>query len=676
MFSFNWCSSMRWRKIKDIFKKEILDTLRDRRTIMMMIVIPVLLYPGLMILLNELAATQQAKLEQKTVKIAVVNVPEDSRLVEQIRKAEHVMLVFTQKPFEDVRSGNIHFVMEMPANLQQTLEARGTAMVRLHYDRANEDASTNLDRVRKIIDDYNTELLADRLKEKSLSREYVQPIEVKEVNVASSQKMGGFIVGRFLPMLMVIMVLAGSIYPAIDMTAGEKERGTLETILTSPATRAEIVIGKFLTVTLIAILTGLLNMASMTATFAFGIFRQASSVLQIKFPPEYLLVMILCLVPLAVFFSGMMMAIASFARSFKEAQNLITPVYLVATLPAMISVIPGIQLEGFWLTMPVANVTLLFKELMLGVFDVNHILIVLFCVVFFAAVALFLAMKLFGREEVLFGEVASFGLSFKRANIIPKSVPELSESLFFAMLAMILLLYAAIPAQAKNLAWGLVFTEVGIFLGLPLAFAYYLKLDIVSTFRLRAPGFRYLVAAALIFIAGEFCAGTIVSIQNAIFPLPKELLDLMEKLLRATRDQPLWLIILISAVLPAFCEELTFRGVILSGLLTRLRPVWALMFTGAIFAVFHLSLHRFFPIFLLGWALSYLVWKSGSIFTGMFLHLLNNAAAGIVVNYPQFDRLGLLEMRVNLLNFSIGIILAAAGLFISGAFRSTAAAKE
>ena len=109
MSFFTWCNNMRWRKIKDIFKKEILDTLRDRRTIMMMIVIPVLLYPGLMILLNEVAATQQAKLEQKTVKIAVVNSSDDSRLIEQIRKAEHVQLVSSKKPFEDVRSGKDPF---------------------------------------------------------------------------------------------------------------------------------------------------------------------------------------------------------------------------------------------------------------------------------------------------------------------------------------------------------------------------------------------------------------------------------------------------------------------------------------------------------------------------------------------------------------------------------------
>src|SRR5262249_17086205 len=151
---------------------------------------------------------------------------------------------------------------------------------------------------------------------------------------------------------------------------------------------------------------GLLNLGSMMGTFAFGIFRSVASQIQIHIPFDFLIVMIACLIPLAVFFSGMMMAVATFARSFKEAQNLLTPVYLVSTLPAMISFIPGIQLGGFWLTIPVANVTLLFKELMLGEFVWNHLLVVFVSVVFLASAALFLAIHLFGREDVLFGQVS------------------------------------------------------------------------------------------------------------------------------------------------------------------------------------------------------------------------------------------------------------------------------
>jgi membrane protease YdiL (CAAX protease family) len=179
------------------------------------------------------------------------------------------------------------------------------------------------------------------------------------------------------------------------------------------------------------------------------------------------------------------------------------------------------------------------------------------------------------------------------------------------------------------------------------------------------------------FAGAEFAAGTIVAFQNMIFPLPQELLNAMEKLLRAGADQPLWLILLISAVLPAICEEMTFRGVAMSGFLTRMKPATAMALTGALFAAFHLSLHRFFPIFLLGWGLAYLVWKSGSIYTGMLLHLLNNGFAGIVVNYPKIDRFGLLDMKPNYVNLAVGITIIALSLYVSGLrFGKTSAAKE
>jgi sodium transport system permease protein len=234
------------------------------------------------------------------------------------------------------------------------------------------------------------------------------------------------------------------------------------------------------------------------------------------------------------------------------------------------------------------------------------------------------------------------------------------------MVSMVALLYLAIPAQARSMIQGLIFTELVVFLALPIGFAVYLKLDLRETFRLKPPSPRYVLAAVLMFVGFEFCAGTLVALQNAIFPVPKQLMDAMEKLLLATKDQPLWLILLVSAALPAICEEMSFRGLMMSGFLSRLRPAAALALTGAVFAVFHLSLHRFLPIFLLGWAISYLVWKSGSIFTGIILHLLNNGVAGVLVNYPQLDRIGLLQLKVDYSNLAVGLLFVAASLFVSG----------
>lgn len=656
---------MRLKTIRTIFFKEILDTLRDRRTLLFMIVIPVLLYPAIMIFLTELATSQQAKMEERTVKIGLIHVPENSNLRALLKGEKKIEIVESTDAVQAVKRGDLDYVLELPSNADEIIRSNGTAKILLHYDRSNDNATINLERVTTLVDQYGNDILKGRLKAKDLSEEYFNPVKLEEVNEASKQKMGGFVIGRFLPMLMVIMVLAGALYPAIDMTAGEKERGTLETILTSPTTRTEIVVAKFMTVMLIALLTGLLNMGSMIGTFAFGIFKGASAELQINIPLRYVLIMIACLIPLAVFFAGMMMTLASFARSFREAQNLLTPIYLLGSMPAMVSTIPGIELEGFWLTLPIANITLLFKELMLGTLNAGHILVVLFTISFLACIAVFMAIKLFGREEVLFGEVSAFGLSFKRANITAKSLPTPPESLFFTMLALALLLYVGAPLQMKDVTSGVILTELLIFLSFPIAYAVYLKLDLRETFRLRAPSPLYLLGAVLFFAGIQCIAPALVFWQSQVFPIPKDLLDSMGKLEELLSKQSFAQTFLFLALLPAVCEETSFRGVIFSGLFSKSKPWKAILLTSFFFGIFHLSLHRFLPVFLIGIVATYLVWKSGSIFTGMLLHLLVNGWAAVLIHYPSLDFTGMLAGKPPVFMVSTGVAVSALAFWLT-----------
>ena len=655
---------MRINKIKTVFLKEVLDTLRDRRTLLIMIVIPVLLYPGLMIFLNELVTAQQAKMERKTIKIGLVNVAQNSPLVAMLEREKGIEVVFTSKA-EKVNQGDLHFVLQLPPDADKLLAQNKTAEVELFYDRSNDDATTNLGRIRKVLDGFQQEILDTRLKEKSLTGEYIRPIDIKEVNVASQKKMGGFLIGRLLPMLMVFMVLIGSMYPAIDMTAGEKERGTLETILTSPATKTEIVIGKFLTVALIALITGLLNLGSMMATFTYGILRGLADVVQIQIPISTLFIMIACLVPLALFFAGCMMAADSFARSYKEAQTMVMPFYLVATMPAMVSTIPGLRLEGFWLTMPIANVTLLFKELMLGVVNIDHILIVFFVSAFLASIGIFFAVQLFGREEVLFGETSAFGLSLKRSNIAGKPMPDRAEVVFFTLLSMAMLVYVGIPLQQNNLVSGLILTELLIFLLLPLAFAYYLKLDLKRTFRLKAPSGITALSALVMSVGLALTISGISYVQNWIFPVPKELADYFDKVLKTLYGRSFLSAFALIAILPALCEEMTFRGMVFSGLQYRTRAIHAIVITAFLFAVFHLSLHRFTGVFLIGLAATYVVWISNSIFTGMLMHMICNGYVTFVVMHPGYDWTGILSGKPSLLWTGVGFVLLVGSFVIS-----------
>jgi len=310
----------------------------------------------------------------------------------------------------------------------------------------------------------------------------------------------------------------------------------------------------------------------------------------------------------------------------------------------------------------VANITLLFKELMLGTFNGEHILVVFFCITFLACITLFLAVQLFGREEVLFGEVSSFGLAFKRANITSKMLPSAPESLFFTMVSLALLLYTGIPLQMHDLTSGVIITELGIFLGLPLAYATYLKLDLKETFRLKPPPVAALAAAILFFAGIECIAPTLVHFQNQLFPIPKDLLDSMDRLETLLTGQSFLQTLLFLAVMPAICEEMSFRGIIFAGLLTKSNPWKAILLTAFFFGIFHLSMHRFLPVFLIGVAATYIVWKSGSIFTGMLVHVLVNGFAALLIHHPQYDFTGMLKM-----NPSLPLVLAGAALCVVAA---------
>ncbi len=189
--------------------------------------------------------------------------------------------------------------------------------------------------------------------------------------MATARELGGSVWSRLFPFLLVMMSLTGAFYPAIDFCAGEKERGTMETLLISPASRAEIVMGKFLTVMLASVMTALLNLLSMGLTglqlasqvgalAADGGRRAAAAVLA---PPtlQAAFWMVLLLIPLAAFFSAVCLSLAVLARSMKEGQYYMTPLYLVCLPLVFLTLAPGIELDLFYSLVPITGVALLLR---------------------------------------------------------------------------------------------------------------------------------------------------------------------------------------------------------------------------------------------------------------------------------------------------------------------------
>jgi sodium transport system permease protein len=254
--------------------------------------------------------------------------------------------------------------------------------------------------------------VATRLAERGLPLATIKPLDVKAENVAPPEKVGGNMIGGFIPYLFLILAFTGAMYPAMDLTAGEKERGTMETLLCSPVARSEIVLGKFLMILTASLGTVACSFISMTTTVVVGgqYFldragggRPTGNIARLlTLDPAGLLGVVAMILPMVVLFAAVLFTISLFAKSFKEAQSYVSPLMIVILLPAMMALMPGIDLNARLALIPILNVSLASKELVSGVWHWSYLALIFGSTCVYAGVALFAAVKMFNRESVMF----------------------------------------------------------------------------------------------------------------------------------------------------------------------------------------------------------------------------------------------------------------------------------
>jgi sodium transport system permease protein len=263
--------------------------------------------------------------------------------------------------------------------------------------------------VRDYFKTYSDNVVKERLAAKNVPDSALKPFDVKQQNVAPPEKVGGATFGGLIGYMVILLCLTGGMYPAMDLTAGEKKRGTMETILSSPISRVHLVLGKFFLVLNASLVTAALSVTSMGVSFwaveHFHAFDKAGSdaaELQLRIGLGSVLSVFLMVLPLAVLFSAALMTISLFAKSYKEAQSYVTPLMMVVILPAVAAMLPGVELTSKLALVPILNMSLLCKELVTGTYHWNYIAIIFLSTCVYAAAALFLAVKMFQREDVLF----------------------------------------------------------------------------------------------------------------------------------------------------------------------------------------------------------------------------------------------------------------------------------
>jgi sodium transport system permease protein len=556
-----------------------------------------------------------------------------------------------------VSARHVDAVVVLWPETAQALVDLGVGSASIYFDSVREDSLEARSRLDGLLDTYRETLVSDRERRLGLVAGFARGLDVRSTNVAQEARRSGQILGLFLPFILVTMSLLGGFYPAIDITAGEKERGTMQTLLCAPISPIEIVTGKYLAVWVTSLIAALANVVSLGTTVMRILPGESISVSM----PTLLMVFGM-LLPVTLFITAVFLAVAAFAKDFKDGQNFLTPVYMLLALPSAVTMLRGIELNAWTAFVPVVNIALLIKALLVSEAAPDLIFLALLSSTAWAAMAIMLAARVFAREQVLLGGRESLRSLFgfeRKAGAVPTPPFVLSAFAFVLVLAF----YGSLLLKSSGTIVTLLVTEYGFFLAPTLLLVAGFGFAVRPTLALRRPSVTGLAAAVLI---GSSAWAVAAGLLIRLLPPPESLVRALEQLLLLDgAPAPLWLVWLVIACTPALCEELFFRGLILSGL--RRLGLWPALVTCALlFGLAHSSVYRLIPTFFIGLLLSWLVWRTGSIWTGILAHALNNGiAATLVYHKPLAAALGAgTQMYLGWRPTLTAVLMLAAGLVV------------
>ena len=394
-----------------VYRKELTEALRDRRTLITTFLVPLLMIPllgsGFVTVMS--AVIGNAKREKP--KVMIVGGADSPALLAALHEYPKIDIVSTTPDWRDkIIEKNIRAAIEVPPNFDENLDKGQAGTVNINIYGGEIKSELAAGNIEGYLKEYRQEIAAKRLEANHLPGALLKPFDVKRQSIATPEKEAAALFGGIISYMLILMCLQGAMSPAIDLTAGEKERGTMETILSSPVSRTHLVLGKFLLVLTAALVTTLLLLVSVSISSSAvqhsHLLDQMSDDGQppphFSMGPKTIGSVVIMTIPLSVLFASGLMTIALFAKSHKEAQSYIAPLMFLVIVPAIAAMLPGVDLTPKLAIVPLLNVSLLCKELVTGEYHWNYIALIFASTCVYAAAALYLAVKMFQRESVLF----------------------------------------------------------------------------------------------------------------------------------------------------------------------------------------------------------------------------------------------------------------------------------
>ncbi|WAM31488.1 ABC transporter permease [Caldicellulosiruptor naganoensis] len=389
-----------------VFKKELKDAFRDRKALLVGIVLPMLFIPVIFII-STVAAKSAYEVKLQKTPIAVLGKENSKMLTQMIQKSEFQM-VDSKNPKKDLQDGNIKAVLIIPKDFEKLILQEKQVQVKILTNDADMKFSNVGSMLTEMINNLSKEITKRRLIQKNLDPSIIEPIVIKKENVAPPQKQSATFLSFLLPMFLTLWVAVGGMNAAIDITAGEKERGTLEPLLTTAATRTSLVTGKYLAVSFMALLAGFSSLVGVIVSFialpnVLGSALKNGPILDYKVSPLTILIMLIVVILTAIIFAAIEVAIAAYARSFKEGQTYLSPISIIVVIPPYLTMykMPN-ELTSTYFVLPLVNAISILKELIYDIINLQHLALFVVSSLVYIAISISFASKMFENEKVLF----------------------------------------------------------------------------------------------------------------------------------------------------------------------------------------------------------------------------------------------------------------------------------
>ncbi len=665
-------SNDRLSRLVRLTLKELREILRDRRTIITLVLMPLLMYPLMSVAFQQFFVSHIGTTKAPHYMIGFVNEREAAYFKHVLSQGDlelgdHPHLAGDEhKPIleagtmQSLETGLADYEIDVGLRLLDAGHAelhddsrRDLAIdIEVLYVPASGASRDAAAYIEKSLAAANTRFLEARLARLGVTQRAVPIRSVRRAvyDIDSTSSFGAVSITAVVPFILILMTVTGAVYPAIDLTAGERERGTLEVLIAAPIPRIGVLLAKYVTVLLVALLTAVANLVTMTITISVsGLSRQLFGDAGIS--AGVIAAVFGLLLLFAAFFSAVLLVITSSARSFKEAQAYLIPLMLISLAPGMLALMPDVELSGLLLVTPLANIVLLGRDLFALKASGMATAIVVSSTLLYAAAAIALAARIFGAESVLYSTQSGWSDLFRRPRE-PQAAPTVTSA--FACLALMFpayflffnLLGRASDNIVAQLGLGVAMTAI-VFGGIPLAMCRARRVPIAPAFRLPASAPAVFLAVALVGLSFLTLSHETVLFlkQWRDLALDPKLVTAVNEYLARLRTLPVPAVVLCMACVPAFFEEAFFRGYLFAALASRTTAAATIAATAITFGLFHvinpsqMASERLVSTTMVGLVLGFVRWRTGSVLPGIVLHTLHNGLVILLAYYePELTR--------------------------------------